>query len=388
MSAARAGGGARKPAGAKAAPKRASGPKRESAPKRGGAPKRAAAAPRGAAPRGAAPKGGAKRGASTRGASAEAGGKPRKPLSIAAQKAVEAKQIKHAAASVRKADKPGGGPRRRVGANGDRPIPRGQATPKGLGGDQVEGRHAVRELLIADTRRVREIYVAEDQDDTEILQDIVDLAIDLKIPVREVTRTRLFAQARTESPQGVVAHAAELPQYELEDLAHSKAANGAPPFLLAVDGVTDPGNLGALLRSAECAGVTGVILPKHRAVHITPTVTKAAAGAVEYLPMTLVGGLPSALNQLREMGVWVVGLDMGGDTDLFDLQVTNEPVCLVLGAEGKGLSRLVRERCDAIASIPLLGQLASLNVSVAGALACFEVTRRRLAAKEAGSPTN
>jgi 23S rRNA (guanosine2251-2'-O)-methyltransferase len=123
-------------------------------------------------------------------------------------------------------------------------------------------------------------------------------------------------------------------------------------------------------------------------VHITPTVTKAAAGAVEYLPMTLVGGLPSALNQLREMGVWVVGLDMGGDTDLFDLQVANEPVCLVLGAEGKGLSRLVRERCDAIASIPLLGQLASLNVSVAGALACFEVTRRRLAAKEAGSPTN
>ena len=377
MSAARAGGGARKPAGAKAAPKRSGAPKRAAAAPRG-------AAPRGAAPRGAAPKGGAKRGASTRGGASDAGAKPRKPLSIAAQKAVEAKQIKHAAASVRKVDKPGGGPRRRVGANGDRPIPRGQATPKGLGGDQVEGRHAVRELLIADTRRVREIYVAEDQDDTEILQDIVELAIDLKIPVREVTRTRLFAQARTESPQGVVAYAAELPQYELEDLAHSKAANGAPPFLLAVDGVTDPGNLGALLRSAECAGVTGVVLPKHRAVHITPTVTKAAAGAVEYLPMTLVGGLPSALSHLRDMGVWVVGLDMGGDTDLFDLQVANEPVCLVLGAEGKGLSRLVRERCDAIASIPLMGQLASLNVSVAGALACFEVTRRRLAAKEAG----
>ena len=167
--------------------------------------------------------------------------------------------------------------------------------------------------------------------------------------------------------------------------AKARSAQGAPPFLLAADGVTDPGNLGALLRSAECAGVTGVVLPKHRAVHVTPTVTKAAAGAVEYLPMALVGGLPTALRQLRDAGVWVIGLDMGGDTDLFDLEVADQPVCLVLGAEGKGLSRLVRERCDAVAGIPLLGQLASLNVSAAGALACFEVTRRRLATGKGGA---
>jgi len=255
------------------------------------------------------------------------------------------------------------------------------SAPRGLGGDQVEGRQAVRELLLAGRRRVREILVAEDQDDTEVLQDIVDLALDLKVPVREVTRTRLFAEARTESPQGVVAHAGELPEVELDDLARRKSPQGHPPFLLAVDGVTDPGNLGALLRSAECAGVTGVVLPKHRAVHVTPTVTKAAAGAVEYLPMALVGGLPTALRQLRDAGVWVIGLDMGGDTDLFDLEVADQAVCLVLGAEGKGLSRLVRERCDAVAGIPLLGQLASLNVSAAGALACFEVTRRRLASR-------
>ena len=128
------------------------------------------------------------------------------------------------------------------------------------------------------------------------------------------------------------------------------------------------------------AGVTGVVLPKHRAVHITPTVTKSAAGAIEYLPMTLVGGLPNAINELRDAGVWVIGLDMGGDMPLFDLEVADQPVCLVMGAVGKGLSRLVRERCDAIASIPLLGELASLNVAAAGALACYEVTRRRLAA--------
>jgi len=304
-----------------------------------------------------------------------------KPLSPAAQKAVEAKRVQHAAASVRKADRPGG-PRRRSSAT-DRAPDRRPARDNSLGGDQVEGRQAVRELLLAGKRKIREILVAEDQDDNEVLQDIVDLALDLKVPVREVTRTRLFADARTESPQGVVAKAQGLAEADLDDMAKRKGPGGAPPFLLAVDGVTDPGNLGALLRSAECAGVTGVVLPKHRAVHVTPTVTKAAAGAVEYLPMALVGGLPNTLRHLSELGMWVIGLDAGGDTDLFDLEVADQSVCLVLGAEGKGLSRLVRERCDAVAGIPLLGQLGSLNVSAAGALACFEVTRRRLAARKA-----
>ncbi len=298
-------------------------------------------------------------------------------MSAAAKKAVEAKRARHAAASVRKADRPGG--TRRAKGGGDRPVPKGQSHARGLGGDQVEGRQAVRELLLAGRRRVREILVAEEQDDNEVLQDIVDLALDLKVPVREVTRSKLFGVARTESPQGVVARAAELDDHDLLALAKRKGANGQLPFLLAVDGVTDPGNLGALLRTAECAGVTGVVLPKHRAVHITPTVTKSAAGAIEYLPMSLVGGLPNAISELRAAGVWVIGLDMGGDTALFDLAVADQPVCLVMGAEGKGLSRLVRERCDAIASIPLLGELASLNVAAAGALACYEVTRRRLA---------
>jgi 23S rRNA (guanosine2251-2'-O)-methyltransferase len=359
----------------------------------------------GGAPRGGSSKGGPSKGGPSKGGPAKKGA--RKPLSPAAKKAVESKRVRHAEASVRKADRPSArkaafrdaGPSSGPGGPGGRSTGGGRPTggrgggargaarsgagpARGLGGDQVEGRQAVRELLLAGRRRVREILVAEDQDDTEVLQDIVDLALDLKVPVREVTRTRLFAEARTESPQGVVARAGELPEADLDDLARRKSPQGAPPFLLAVDGVTDPGNLGALLRSAECAGVTGVVLPKHRAVHVTPTVTKAAAGAVEYLPMALVGGLPTALRQLRESGVWVIGLDAGGDTDLFDLEVADQAVCLVMGAEGKGLSRLVRERCDAVAGIPLLGQLASLNVSAAGALACFEVTRRRLASRK------
>lgn len=236
----------------------------------------------------------------------------------------------------------------------------------------------MRELLLSGRRKVREVWVATDQEDAQVLDDIAELAMSVGAPVRDVSRTKLMAEARTDAPQGVLAKARPLPEAELDELA-ATTKRGPAPFLLAVDGVTDPGNLGALMRAAECAGVTGVVLPRHRAVHVTPTVTKAAAGAVEYLPMCVVGGLPAALTRLRELGVWVVGLDEAGPDSLFDLAVSDEPVALVLGAEGRGLSRLVRQRCDVVASIPLGGRLASLNVATAGALACFEVARRRSA---------
>jgi 23S rRNA (guanosine2251-2'-O)-methyltransferase len=232
----------------------------------------------------------------------------------------------------------------------------------------------VQELLLAGRRRVREIYVARDADDASgTLADIVALAADLRVPVHLAGRGKLAALARTEAPQGVVARAAPLQEVDLEELA---AAKNPAPFLLAADGVTDPGNLGALLRTAECAGVTGVVLPRHRSVHVTPTVAKAAAGAIEYLQMAVVPGLPAALAQLRQLGVWVVGLDMAGDP-IDRLEVATEPVALVMGAEGAGLSRLVRQRCDVVAAIPLRGRLGSLNVAAAGAIACWEVARRR-----------
>jgi 23S rRNA (guanosine2251-2'-O)-methyltransferase len=245
-----------------------------------------------------------------------------------------------------------------------------------LGGEQVEGRQAVRELLLAGTRRVREVWVATDLDDNEIVSDIVDIARSMRVPVQEVNRKRLEAAARSEAPQGILAYAAPLPETELTDLLKRKP--NVPPFLVAVDGVTDPGNLGALLRCCEGAGVHGVVIPRHRAVHVTPTVAKAAAGAVEYMPMAVVGGLPAALARMKEAGIWIVGLDDGADRDLFELgDLASEGVCLVLGAEGAGLSRLVRERCDVIVSIPMRGRLSSLNVSAAAALATYEVARHR-----------
>lgn len=232
----------------------------------------------------------------------------------------------------------------------------------------------MRELLLAGRRRTKEVMLSAGMDQADILDDIVELAGELKVPLREVSRSKFDAMARTEAPQGVIADAAPLPEHELDSLI--SPAGGGTPFLIALDGVTDPGNLGALLRTAECAGVTGVVLPRHRAVHVTPTVTKSAAGAIEFIPMSLVGGLPTAIMRMQEAGMWVVGLDEGGDSRLDQLDLT-QPTCLVLGAEGAGLSRLVRQRCDAIAAIPLKGQLNSLNVAAAAAVACFEVVRQR-----------
>lgn len=270
----------------------------------------------------------------------------------------------------------GGSSGGRGGAGGTQSgAPRRPSGPKGLGGERVEGRQAVRELLLAGRRKTREIVFSAGMDPADILDDIRDLAQEMKVPLREASRSKFDAMARTESPQGVFAEAAPLPEHELSSLVRP-GPDGGTPFLIALDGVTDPGNLGALLRTAECAGVTGVVLPRHRAVHVTPTVTKTAAGAVEFLPMALVGGLPTAIRQMQENGMWVVGMDEGGATRLDGLDLT-QPTCLVLGAEGSGLSRLVRDRCDAVAAITLRGRLNSLNVAAAGAVACFEVARQR-----------
>ena len=229
---------------------------------------------------------------------------------------------------------------------------------------------------MAGTRRTREVVLASDLDSAPILDDIIDLADELKVTIREVARSKFESMTRTEGAQGVLAMAQPLRPPPFDDLL-SAERDGTPPFLLLLDGITDPHNLGAILRTAECAGVTGIVLPRHRAAHITPTVTKTAAGAVEHLRMAVVGGLPAAMKTLSSRGIWTVGLDAGGDRSLFDLPIAKEPVALVLGAEGSGLSRLVRERCDTVASIPLNGVLDSLNVSNAAAVGCYEINRRR-----------
>ncbi|MGO9195629.1 MAG: 23S rRNA (guanosine(2251)-2'-O)-methyltransferase RlmB [Acidimicrobiales bacterium] len=272
-----------------------------------------------------------------------------------------------------------------------------------VGGEQVEGRQAVRELLSAGKRAVSEVWLIEGTDPAPILGEIDNLARGRHVPVRMVSPRKLDSVRRTEAPQGVVAFAEPLESHDLTELVmreyeheheHGKksqdddsenleggaAVAGRPgAFLVVVDGVTDPQNLGAILRSAECAGATGAVLPRHRAVHVTAAVTKAAAGAVEHLPIALVAGIPSALQELERLGVRTVGLDERGDRSVFDLDLGSDPVALVLGAEGRGLSPLSRRRCDLLARIPLHGAIPSLNVSTAAAVACFEVARGRTA---------
>ncbi len=254
---------------------------------------------------------------------------------------------------------------------------------KGLGGRQVEGRQAVRELLMAERRKVHEVWISAELEGDPGVADIVEIAAARRIVLLHVAKAKLEREARSEAPQGVLAHAAELPEADLGVLIGARGAGrAAPPFLVAVDGVTDPGNLGAIIRSCEGAGVTGVLLPRHRSVHVTPTVAKASAGAVEHVPIALIPGLPATLKQLKDRGIWVVGLDDGADRDLYDIDsLAVEPICVVLGAEGAGLSRLARERCDAIVSIPMAGRISSLNVSTAAAIALYEVARARLAAR-------
>lgn len=239
------------------------------------------------------------------------------------------------------------------------------------------------ELLDARRRQVLDVWLSQDLEPAPILDRIARLATDAGVPLRRVNRARLDAEAATDAPQGVLAHARPLPEADLDALCRDERGK---PFLLALDGVTDPHNLGALLRSAEAAGATGAVLARHRAVHVTPTVAKAAAGAVELVPLALVPGIPNALVRAKELGCWVVGLAGDGDRSLFDdLAVAAEPVVVVVGAEGAGLSRLARARCDLVVRIPMRGRLASLNVGAAGALALFEVSRRRQEAIDTGS---
>jgi 23S rRNA (guanosine2251-2'-O)-methyltransferase len=265
------------------------------------------------------------------------------------------------------------GPIRRAGESAPK-----QSGAKGLGGEQVEGRQAVREMLLAQRRKVHEIWISADLQGTDAVDDIEAIAAANRVPIAYVARKRLEAQARSEAPQGVLAMAAPIPEADITPYLR-KREGGRRPFLVAVDGVTDPGNLGAIVRSCDGSGVDLVVVPRHRAVHVTPTVAKASAGAVEHVPIALVSGLPTTLQRCRDAGIWVVGLDDAADRSLFELgDLAAEGICLVLGAEGAGLSRLVRERCDLIVSIPMLGHLSSLNVSAAAALATYEVARHRL----------
>ena len=238
----------------------------------------------------------------------------------------------------------------------------------------VEGRHAVREAILAGTRKVREVNMSEGLDPGVVIEDIANLSRELRIPLRLHAKSKFKSMTTTESAQGVQAICDPLPDLEIEDLVEGIEN----PFILVLDSITDPRNLGSIIRSGECAGATGILLPRHRSVRITPTVSKTAQGAIEHIPIATTSGIPKALTRLKELGVWTVGMDMTADEDIYDLRVARDPLALVLGSEGKGLGRLTRERCDLTVKIPISGITESLNVGSAAAIGCFEISRQRL----------
>jgi 23S rRNA (guanosine2251-2'-O)-methyltransferase len=214
------------------------------------------------------------------------------------------------------------------------------------------------------------VSVSSSVRDDPVLDEIRDLA---GSALKVVDPERIDQLALSDAPQGVIATAAPLRAADLDELLRSPTA-----FLVALDGVSDPRNLGAVARVAETAGATGLVLPRHRSARITPVVAKAAAGAIEYLPIALTGGIPTALDRARRAGCWTIGLDESAEKQsLFDLELADQPLMLVLGSEGRGLARLTTVRCEVLVSIPMRGAIASLNVAAAAALACHEIGRRR-----------
>ncbi len=244
----------------------------------------------------------------------------------------------------------------------------------------------MRELLRANRRSVRSLLMAEGMEASAVLDDIEALASKRRVRIEYVSRRRLDSVARTDSSQGVVALARPIEETPLDTLCRSSGRDQLP-FLLVLDGISDPHNVGALLRSAECAGVTGVVLPRHRSAHLSPTVAKVAAGAIEYLSIALVAGIPTALRQLSDRGVWTIGMVGEARQSFYELPLGDQPVALVLGSEDVGLAALTRKRCDVLAGLPQHGTLSSLNVSTAGAIACFEVARRRSADGRSARPS-
>lgn len=245
----------------------------------------------------------------------------------------------------------------------------------GQGRTLIEGRRPIVEALRAG-RPMDRILLASGVG-RAALGDLLDLAQRRGIEVQTVPRSLIDAEARSGAHQGVLAVVAPIQPIGLTELLAAPLAGREPPFFLALDGIEDPHNLGALARSAEAAGCHGLIVPRHRSAPLSAVAIKSSAGALEHLPVAEVPNLARAIEQLQASGIWTIGLDGTADTSLFSLSLADEPVCIIVGSEGTGLHRLVRDSCDALVHIPMSGQIESLNASVAGALALFEVHRRR-----------
>ena len=239
----------------------------------------------------------------------------------------------------------------------------------------IEGRNAVLEALRAGTS-IDKLYLARGETDAA-LGHIASTARDKGIVVVEADRRKLDGMSRTHAHQGVIALAAVREYASVDDILNAARAKGEPPLIVVCDELSDPHNLGAVIRTAECAGAHGVIIPKRRSAGLTAVVAKTSAGAVSHVPGARVSNLPALLRQLKDEGVWVFGTDAAGDRLLYEADLKG-PAAIVIGSEGSGMGRLVGENCDFLVRIPMRGKLNSLNASAAAAILLYEAVRQRM----------
>lgn len=243
--------------------------------------------------------------------------------------------------------------------------------------DLLYGRNAVREALRAGRRRIYAVYLAEGAKVRDALADIVELAERAGVPVRTTTREQMDKRLAGAKHHGILAEASPYPYVSLRELQELCARRDPPPLMLLLDHLQDPQNVATLLRTAEALGVDGVVLPAHRAAGVTPAVVNASAGAVEHLRIAQETNLVRAMQALQEAGLWLVGVELVPGAKLYVEADLTGPLGLVVGSEGEGMSRLVRETCDFLVYLPMAGKVNSLNAAVAGSVALYEVWRQR-----------
>ena len=240
--------------------------------------------------------------------------------------------------------------------------------------DQVEGRNAVLELLESG-RDINKILVANGEKHGSI-HKILAIAKERKIIVTEIEKNKLNQIAQTPNNQGVIAIVPPYDYCEVEDILDEAKRKNEKPFILILDGIEDPHNLGSIIRTAETAGVHGIIIPKRRAASVNSTVSKVSAGAVEYMKIARVNNINETIRYLKEQDVWICGTDMETDT-IYTKQDYKMPIAIVIGSEGFGMSRLVKENCDFLVKIPMKGRITSLNASVSAGIIMYEVVKSR-----------
>lgn len=240
--------------------------------------------------------------------------------------------------------------------------------------DQVEGRNAVLELLESG-KDINKILIAKGEKHGSI-NKIIALAKENKIIIAEVEKNKLNQISQTQNNQGVIAIVPPFNYCEVEDILEKAKTKNEPPFILILDGIEDTHNLGAIIRTAEIAGVHGIIIPKRRAASVNSTVSKVSCGAVQYMKIARVNNISDSINKLKENGVWVCGTAIDAKSYYFE-QDFKEPIAIVIGNEGKGMSQLVKKNCDFLVKIPMKGKIQSLNASVSTGIVVYEVLKQR-----------